>query len=366
MIITMIDVFVLGIMCVLTKYNETLHVKKRRWFIRSFVLIIAISVLEVITIAADQGPASLRWINFLANYLGFGLTPAVSIFLAAALEENQSSRYAMMAEAAYLLLLLVTYPYKLVFYVDQNNQYTRGDFFGIYIAAYFASIFYLIATTVQIARKYQNKSKNSIYPIAVFLLAGTMVQVIFPEIHVTWLCVSLLAMLFATYCNGMWQQLDGLTGLLNQNSYLNKTNVLRESGTLIIFDADDFKQVNDTYGHLIGDQCLKEIADCIKKAYSRDGFCYRIGGDEFCVLLNENADAQACYRKLLKEWNIRRKTWNMLPRVSVGSAPFVAGGDILAVKETADQNMYRFKREQKTGNAETPIPAALCARNLRS
>ena len=42
--------------------------------------------------------------------------------------------------------------------------------------------------------------------------------------------------------------------------------------------------------YLIGDQCLKEIAASIKKAYSKDGFCYRIDGDEFCVLLKENAE----------------------------------------------------------------------------
>ncbi|MGN0626187.1 MAG: GGDEF domain-containing protein, partial [Oscillospiraceae bacterium] len=83
---------------------------------------------------------------------------------------------------------------------------------------------------------------------------------------------------------------------------------------------------------MIGDQCLKEIADCIKKAYSKDGFCYRIGGDEFCVLLNENADAEACYQNLIKEWNLKRKTRTFFPYLSVGSAPFAVGDDILTVK----------------------------------
>ena len=50
LIITIIDVFVLGIMCVLTKYNETLNLQQRRWFISSFILIISISILEVVTV----------------------------------------------------------------------------------------------------------------------------------------------------------------------------------------------------------------------------------------------------------------------------------------------------------------------------
>ena len=59
LIITIIDVFVLGIMCILTKYNETLNKQRKQWFIRSFVLIIVISVLEVVTVAVDKGPVSL-------------------------------------------------------------------------------------------------------------------------------------------------------------------------------------------------------------------------------------------------------------------------------------------------------------------
>ena len=79
LVITIIDVFVLAIMCILTKCNDTLNKHSRRWFISSFILIIAISILEVITVVVDGGPGSLRWINIIANYLGFGLTPAVSI-----------------------------------------------------------------------------------------------------------------------------------------------------------------------------------------------------------------------------------------------------------------------------------------------
>ena len=53
-----------------------------------------------------------------------------------------------------------------------------------------------------------------------------------------------------------------------------------------MFDVDDFKQINDRYGHVQGRSLSwQEIAECIKKAYANFGYCYRIGGDEFCVLL---------------------------------------------------------------------------------
>ena len=349
-IITVTDVFVLSIMCILTQYSETLSLRKRRGFIRAFILIIFISVLEVITVVVDNGPAFLRWINIIANYLGFGLTPAVPILLSSALENRQKNpglKWAKIIEAIYLLFLAAAFPFKLIFYVDQNNHYMRGGFFGIYLMVYIAGILYLLFTTLQVAVRYQNKSKNSVYAIAVFLLLGTMIQVIFPQVHVTWLCVSLLSILYFTYCNGMWQQLDELTGLLNQKSYLNQTAHLTQNGTLVVFDVDDFKYINDNYGHLMGDECLKEIASCIKKAYFKDGFCYRIGGDEFCVLLYGKADKDRCYRRLVQEWNTRRKTMKILPYVSVGTASFAAGDNALKVKENADKDLYRFKKEHK-------------------
>lgn len=345
--ITLIDVFVLGIMCVLTKYSEVLNQQQRRWFISSFLLIITISVLELVTIVVDQKTPMLRWVNILANYLGFGLSPAVPVLLAVALGKSRSIKYAGMIEAVYLLFLAVTFPFHIIFYVDANNHYMRGDYFWIYLAVYISGILYLLAMTLRVAARYQNKSKRSIYPIAVFLLAGTTVQVTFSHIHVTWLCVSFLSILYYVYCNGMWQQLDQLTGLLNQKCYLNQTASLSQNGTLVVFDVDDFKQINDEYGHLTGDRCLEEVAACIKKAYSKEGSCYRVGGDEFCVLLEADSDEERCFRRLINQLEIKRTKWNILPHVSVGSARFAAGDCAERVKEIADHNMYQMKKAHK-------------------
>ena len=127
--------------------------------------------------------------------------------------------------------------------------------------------------------------------------------------------------------------MDALTGLLNQNSYLNRTaEMRRHGGVLVVFDVDDFKQINDRYGHLQGDICLAEIG--------------RTGGDEFCVLM-ENADREAqCAQEFVRQLEQRRKAVDFLPTVSFGSAPFL-GEDVLAVKNRADREMYRYKKARK-------------------
>lgn len=350
-VLTAIDLFVLSFMCILTKLSESLNKKQKQGFFFAFALIAVISVLEVVTLVVDGAPAGYRWLNILSNYLGFGLSPGVCLCLVYVMDRkkrmNRWFRAAVCCEACYLLFLALSIPAGLVFSVSADNVYSRGQYFYIYIIMYFAAIVYLSMSTFVTAREFQNRSRALIYPLMFFLLIETIIQVTLPELHVTWLCVTLLSVLYFIYCSEMWNQLDALTGLLNQNSYLNRTaEMRRRGGVLVVFDVDDFKQINDRYGHLQGDVCLAEIADCIKKAYARCGYCYRIGGDEFCVLLKDEASEACCAATLQALLAERRKTLAILPTVSLGSAVF-SGEDVVAVKDRADRALYCAKKEQK-------------------
>ena len=87
-VLTAIDLFVLIFMCILTKLSESLNQKQKCGFFLAFALIAGISVLEVITLAVDGAPPRYRWLNIAANYLGFGLSPAVSVCLAYVLDRQ--------------------------------------------------------------------------------------------------------------------------------------------------------------------------------------------------------------------------------------------------------------------------------------
>lgn len=349
-VLTTIDLFVLCFMCILTHLSESLSKKQKRGFFMAYLMIAGISVLEVITVVVDGLPSGYRWLNIVSNYLGFGLSPAVSVCLVYVLDRKtalrRKIRIAVCCEIAYLMFLLVSVPYGMVFSVSVDNMYSRGPHFYIYVIMYFGAILYLSISTIITAREFQNRSRMLIYPLILFVMVETVIQVALPELHVTWLCVTLLSVLYFIYCNEMWNQLDALTGLLNQNSYLNQTQKIKyNSGVLVVFDVDDFKQVNDCHGHVKGDLCLAGIAECIKKAYADFGYCYRIGGDEFCVLLKNRAKEE-CRQEFLRRWVEKRRKFTFLPTVSYGSAPF-SGEDIAVVKDRADQDMYQYKKGRK-------------------
>ncbi|MEJ2656045.1 MAG: GGDEF domain-containing protein, partial [Desulfobacterales bacterium] len=83
---------------------------------------------------------------------------------------------------------------------------------------------------------------------------------------------------------------DGLTGLFNRSAFDIRINdalkMFSEQGepvSLILFDVDNFKWINDTLGHIAGDKVLKIVADCLRDAFRKNDFIARYGGDEFAV-----------------------------------------------------------------------------------
>ena len=83
-------------------------------------------------------------------------------------------------------------------------------------------------------------------------------------------------------------EMDPLTGVLNRGAFENMRTKLEEAPgplALMIIDVDRFKEVNDTYGHEVGDKVLKKVADVIKNTFRSQDCVARIGGDEFVVIL---------------------------------------------------------------------------------
>ncbi len=82
---------------------------------------------------------------------------------------------------------------------------------------------------------------------------------------------------------------DGLTGLLNWQTFQEQAGDLvsgGRAGALIIFDTDDFKLVNDSYGHQAGDEALRSVAAVLKESFRPSDLVGRLGGDEFAVCVN--------------------------------------------------------------------------------
>lgn len=102
------------------------------------------------------------------------------------------------------------------------------------------------------------------------------------------MCTAIDTIIVYVYYTGILEKMDSKTGLLNRRSYESHMVNMERSADVLFFDVDDFKYVNDHYGYQFGDQCRKTVGSTLKAVYGSEGYCYRVGGDEFCVLLERN------------------------------------------------------------------------------
>ncbi|SFC14173.1 diguanylate cyclase (GGDEF) domain-containing protein [Devosia psychrophila] len=127
-------------------------------------------------------------------------------------------------------------------------------------------------------------------------------------------------------------EFDVMTGLANRSLFqarLMRLDEGRESiGTMLLIDLDGFKQVNDTYGHALGDECLKEAAQRLVASCGGAELVARIGGDEFAVLLG--ADVSAAESEALAAHI-----------VSMIGRPFVRGDHRLTLGASVGVAQYR-------------------------
>ena len=150
--------------------------------------------------------------------------------------------------------------------------------------------------------------------------------------------------------------LDALTGLHNRR-YFHET-LARECArahryerklALIVFDLDDFKDVNDRIGHLAGDAALAEAAERVKDVVRTADIASRIGGDEFAVIMPESSlhDADQLYRRILSAVSARPLGQAGKLYLSAGVAELRPEDDPVSFFQRADDALYRAKEAGK-------------------
>jgi len=163
---------------------------------------------------------------------------------------------------------------------------------------------------------------------------------------------------------------DPLTEVYNRRSledmakkYMSRAARLKNPLTLMLIDADRFKEVNSRFGHLLGDFVIAEIAMVLRSATRGSDAIIRYGGDEFLVILADSeihGSQVVCNRikKLVEEWNKGGHLEDFKLSLSMGLAEWSEGKTLDQVLDEADRAMYFVKK----GAAEKPpLPGKLDA-----
>jgi len=147
---------------------------------------------------------------------------------------------------------------------------------------------------------------------------------------------------------------DHMTGVLNREAFfaaLDRSRRKSDRGALLIIDADHFKKINDTFGHLTGDDALLEISSAVNRAVRHGDVVGRIGGEEFGAILVGATEAQAQtvaerVRREVEAIRFAPRGGRPLPlTVSIGGVRCDTDASVADLMRAADRRLYEAKNK---------------------
>ena len=162
---------------------------------------------------------------------------------------------------------------------------------------------------------------------------------------------------------------DELTELPNRRCFENEFNKeflrakrYKNNLTLVMFDIDHFKQVNDTYGHQCGDYILKQVSNAALQTFRQTDTVYRVGGEEFMVILTET-DIEQCiiplerFRKTIETLFLVFNNQNINITVSIGACQYTP--DIQTKEQLIEKTDSALYKAKNSGRNQTILSTCL-------
>lgn len=209
-----------------------------------------------------------------------------------------------------ILLIINLFGNGIIFSISEKNKYMRGLFsYAVYVAVFF----YYIESIWTVKTAKNDSILVEFFPIYYFVvpcMIGTIIQGLFFGIAVGWLCVAIAFILIYIEFQISNSFIDDLSGLYNRkymNHYLNKLQNAKNKHVYgFLLDVNDFKVINDTYGHLSGDRAIIHIGKILQNTIGNGCVAIRMGGDEFVIFANFKTNEEALVLKKRIEQNVRQ------------------------------------------------------------
>lgn len=361
-------ILLLGVLC----FHATKHADREAFDHKLYLMIAWVTVLMLILDILgrfDGNPGTLYPIlNHFGNFLIFALNlllPSLWLLYVyyQVYHDTQKMKrilYPLMAiGVANVIMVVLSQFFGWYYTIDAQNIYHRGPLYPL--SASVAALL-LIASCVLVLfsrKKIHKEHYSSLLFFAILPFAGIFLQLLIYGYSLT--LISVIPSLIIVYLNIQSQSIntDYLTGINNRKGlekYLKKKIEAcspTKTFSAIMLDLDDFKYINDTFGHDTGDTVLKVSTKLFRSCIRSKDFIARFGGDEFFIIMDisNQADLEATVNRInhsIAEYNLTATTIYKLG-VSMGYAvyDFNAHLKIEQFQKKIDMMMYENKHKKQ-------------------
>ncbi len=285
--------------------NDTFSIETIKRF-QTLAYTLAFEIILDCAFASLEKHPNSGMLLYLIKYLELSLNPVLAFLVFDIFYDKKSVRHdRTMIKIYYAMIAMIVFSIVLqfaaifghsVFYIDASNAYHRGPLMPAYLVALFISLLLLVFGIITFSNKTQSIMKGTLFAFAAILAIGIVLRSIFPNCNYDFLCMSVSFLFLLVHYSHVTLRIDPLTKLLNRQVYSSLIKRINYPTIVIVIDVNDFKQINDTYGHECGDQTLRRLAHLIRKAHDKYAYCFRPGGDEFCIILKPGA-----FERLIEE-----------------------------------------------------------------
>ena len=343
--------------------NKGLFTKTAAIFRKIILVTMLVLVIEAITFAVDRQPGrGMYYLGYISNSILFLIVLApLSLWLiyldeCILTDEHEKKRKKIVYAAFNLLavaIVVANFFTGILFTIGQRNAYSRGPAV-IGLMAMNGVLFFGYLPSLRRYRKFiSGRVYELILALGILPFFGATLQMLFYGTPLLWPMMALVALAAHFLVEKEEIRRDCLTGLLSRTQMEVRAQFLidhRQPFSLILLDIDQFKSINDTYGHEEGDQALCVIANLLQKSIKQIDSAYRYAGDEF-ILIIESDRSEAANRV------VERLKANLEKHNSASQKPYVLSfscgivfykanpsASIIELFTEADRLMYANKK----------------------
>ncbi|MDR2143035.1 MAG: GGDEF domain-containing protein, partial [Treponema sp.] len=261
--------------------------------------------------------------------------------------------------ALYIAAVLVNLPLRYFFYISEDNYYTPAK---LYLLRLGISYFPLVLSFFEIfiaAGQFKHSQIVSIVFFGILTGTGAGLDIMLKNSCLIWPCFTASLLYFYFFIVQSDSKLDSLTGLGNRFSFNEFIERLSRAGTkesysIVMIDMDHFKAINDTLGHLEGDNALRDMALVIKSCIRGTDVAARYGGDEFIIAVKSEYNIEKLMERIQQAIDHQNEKGKRPYKIqmSYGWDVFTAGSSsepapIESFLDHVDKLMYKNKAAKK-------------------
>lgn len=349
------------------KYQDELHSPNQFNYIELLHALMIVLVLEAVGWIVDKRPGiAFRTANICTNTAYFIMDAFPAFFWAIYVTYNIFGRTRTYNRLRLLLLCPALINVGLcianlfngwMFTVSADNVYERGERFYLLVLIL---VFYIAYANLMVIMNKKRLSVRAYHTLLLFSIPpiiGGALQFLFYGMPSIWTGATLMLLMIYLNIQRIKLGADPLTGISNRrdiSSYIKDR--IRESATGVSFsgifiDINNFKSINDTHGHVMGDRALQLTADLLRKSTRKDDFIARYGGDEFLIILPKLEDRVAL-DKMVSRIKNEFEGWNKLSilpfdlSLSIGSSIYEKGSELTAEQFIRHLDTLMYKSRQ--------------------